>query len=123
MSEDFDVECVACGACCSGKRDYVQVFWHDAEKLGAARVAELVAEPVGEHPASVGRPAEAERYMRMTKGRCAALTNPTPDQFVCAVYEDRPVLCHALERGGSACRDARARAALFQVRPGNAPGT
>ena len=121
MSEEFD--CVACGACCSGIRDYVQVFWHDAEKLGAARVAELVAEPVGEHPASVGRPAELQRFMKMTQGHCAALRSPTPEQFLCSVYEDRPTLCHALERGGSSCRAARARRALFQTRPGNAPGT
>src|SRR5215472_12033149 len=53
LGEKYD--CVSCGACCFGKRDYVQVFAHDAATLGHARTAELVAPAVGEIPASVGR--------------------------------------------------------------------
>lgn len=111
LSEEYD--CTACGACCYGRRDYVQVFADDAARLGEARLAELVALPVGEHPASVGRPAEPQRFMKMTQGHCTALRSPTDDQFLCAVYEDRPFLCRAFEPGSGSCLDARARRALL----------
>ena len=105
--EQFD--CVTCGACCYGRRDYVQVFMHDAERLGLARVAQLVADPVAESPASAGRPAEPQRYMKMRDGCCIALQTSVPNQFLCAVYEDRPTLCRALAPGSSSCLEARAR--------------
>jgi hypothetical protein len=107
LTETYD--CTSCGACCYGKRDYVQVFADDAAKLGPARTAELVARPVGEIPASVGRPAEPKRFMKMTHGHCVALDTSLPNRFLCAVYEDRPVLCRALEPGSAACLEARAR--------------
>ena len=102
-------ECTTCGACCFGKRDYVQVFPDDAARLGPARTAELVAPPVGEIPASVGRSAEPRRFMKMTHGHCQALRTEVPGQFLCAVYEDRPMLCRALEPGSAPCLEARAR--------------
>jgi len=111
LAETYD--CESCGACCFGRRDYVQVFPHDAKRLGRARVSKLVAAAVGEHPASEGRPAEPERYMKMIGGHCAALHSPAPDRFHCAVYEDRPTLCRALEPGSQSCLDARARQAVF----------
>lgn len=100
---------MSCGACCFGKRDYVQVFAHDAARLGPVRTAELVAPPVGEIPASVGRAAEPKRFMKMTHGHCVALSTDVPGRFLCTVYEDRPVLCRALEPGSAACLEARAR--------------
>jgi Fe-S-cluster containining protein len=90
-------------------RDYVQVFPHDAALLGPERMAELVAPSIGESPATLGRVAEPQRFMKMTEGRCQALCNDVPNQFLCAVYEDRPTLCRALEPGSSPCLEARAR--------------
>jgi Fe-S-cluster containining protein len=107
LGEKYD--CVTCGACCFGKRDYVQVFAHDAAMLGLARTAELVAPAIGEIPASVGRESEPKRFMKMTHGRCIALNTTIPNRFLCTVYEDRPVLCRALEPGSAACLEARAR--------------
>ena len=110
MSDKYD--CTTCGACCFGKRDYVQVFSHDIERLGDERTEELVAPAVGESPASVGRAAEPERFMKMTAGHCIALSISVPNQFLCAVYENRPTLCRALEPGTSPCLEARARHGL-----------
>jgi uncharacterized protein len=107
LGETYD--CTTCGACCYGRRDYVQVFPHDAARLGAARTAELVAPAVGEIPASVGRESEPKRFMKMTHGHCIALHTAVPNRFLCAVYEDRPVLCRALEPGSAPCLEARAR--------------
>lgn len=118
MSETYD--CVACGACCFGRRDYVQVFAHDVAKLGAARTAELVAESVGEIPASVGRASEPRRFMKMIDGHCGALRTDVPNQYLCAVYDDRPVLCHALEPGSSPCLEARARRGVGPRAPSGA---
>ncbi len=87
----------------------MQVFAHDAARLGAARMAEFVAPAVGEIPASVGRPSEPQRFMKMTQGHCGALRTAVPNQFLCAVYEERPTLCRALEPGSDCCREARAR--------------
>jgi len=87
----------------------VQVFADDVARLGKARTAELVAAPVDEIPASVGRPAEPRRFMAMTHGHCKALRTDVPDRFLCAVYEDRPMLCHALAPGSTPCLEARAR--------------
>ena len=107
LRETYD--CMTCGACCFGKRDYVQVFAHDAAMLGPARTAELVAPAIGQIPASVGRESEPKRFMKMTHGHCIALNTATPDRFLCTIYEDRPVLCRALEPGSAACLEARAR--------------
>ena len=107
MREEYD--CTTCGACCFGKRDYVQVFAHDAALLGPARTAELVAPAIAQIPASVGRESEPKRFMKMTHGHCIALSTATPNRFLCTVYEDRPVLCRALEPGSAACLEARAR--------------
>ena len=112
LGENYD--CTTCGACCFGKRDYVQVFAHDAERLGPARTAELVAPPVGEIPASVGRESEPKRFMKMTHGHCIALSTAKPGRFLCTVYEDRPVLCRALEPGSAACLEARARMKVLE---------
>ena len=107
LNEQYD--CLSCGACCYGKRDYVQVFTHDAVRLGPARMEEFVALPIGEAPASVGRAAEPVRFMKMTDGHCKALCTTTPKRFECSVYENRPTLCRALEPGSGPCLEARVR--------------
>jgi Fe-S-cluster containining protein len=113
LREEYD--CTTCGACCFGKRDYVQVFAHDAAMLGPARTAELVAPAIAQIPASVGRESEPKRFMKMTHGHCVALSTATPNRFLCTVYEDRPVLCRALEPGSAACLEARARMKVFSA--------
>ena len=107
LGENYD--CTACGACCFGKRDYVQVFADDVARLGPARTAQFVAPAAGESPASVGRPSEPQRFMKMTHGHCTALRTEVPNRFLCAVYEDRPMLCRALVPGSAPCLEARAR--------------
>jgi Fe-S-cluster containining protein len=111
LGQEYD--CTTCGACCFGKRDYVQVFAHDAARLGAARTAELVAPAIGEIPASVGRAPEPKRFMKMTHGHCIALRTDVPNRLLCAVYDDRPVLCRALEPGSAPCLEARARRGIY----------
>jgi uncharacterized protein len=106
---------MTCGACCFGQRDYVQVFADDAERLGAIRTAELVAPALGEIPASIGRESEPKRFMRMTHGHCIALRTAVQNRFLCAVYEDRPMLCRALEPGSAPCLEARARMRVLRV--------
>ena len=90
----------------------MQVFADDVARLGSARTAELVAAPVAQIPASVGRASEPQRYMKMVDGRCKALSTDVPNRFLCAVYEDRPILCRALEPGSASCLEARARRGL-----------
>ena len=107
LGETYD--CTSCGACCFGRRDYVQVFPDDLARLGTARAAEFVAPASGEIPASVGRESEPKRFMKMTHGHCSALRTDVPNRFLCAVYEDRPMLCRALEPGSAPCLEARAR--------------
>jgi Fe-S-cluster containining protein len=41
---------------------------------------------------------ENKAYMRIEDGRCAALNGT-----LCAIYEERPEICRALERGSPAC--------------------
>ena len=106
MGKNYD--CTTCGACCFGKRDYVQVFADDVARLGPARTAELVAPAIGEIPASFGRESEPQRYMKMTHGKCKALSTVVSNRFLCTVYEDRPMLCRALEPGSAPCLEARA---------------
>ena len=112
LGENYD--CTACGACCFGKRDYVQVFADDIARLGPARTAELVAPSTGEIPASVGRASEPKRFMKMTHGHCSALLTAVPNRFLCAVYEDRPMLCRALQPGSAPCLEARARLEVYR---------
>ncbi len=109
-----NLDCVTCGACCFGQNNYVQVFADDVARLGPEQTATYVAEPVSSTLPSVGRPAEAERFMKMKGGHCSALRTPEPNQprWLCAVYEDRPTLCRAFERGSASCLAARARRGL-----------
>lgn len=109
---DTNYDCTTCGACCYGRRDYVQVFPHDAARLGPEKTAQYVDESADEIPASVGRASEPRRFMKMVDGHCCALRTEVPGRFTCAIYEDRPVLCRALEPGSSSCLEARARRGL-----------
>jgi Fe-S-cluster containining protein len=46
-------------------------------------------------------------YLRLDEGRCAALQIEPGPRFLCAIYEVRPDVCRALERGSGACRGER----------------
>ena len=48
-------------------------------------------------------------YMRMDDGHCAALARDALGQYACQIYERRPEVCRALERGSSACEAERER--------------
>lgn len=119
LSETYD--CVSCGACCYGKRDYVQVFADDVTRLTEARQDRFMAAAVGESPASTGRAAEPQRFMKMTHGHCAALDTSVPHHFPCKVYEARPMLCRAFEPGSRPCLEARARRNVT-AHPSSPPG-
>lgn len=51
---------------------------------------------------------ERHAFMRMDGGRCIAL-RVQDGQTRCVIYERRPAVCRALERGGPACEAERAR--------------
>jgi Fe-S-cluster containining protein len=96
---DSDVpECVACGACCHQQSpDAVPLFQIDLGRFEQRDHA---------HTRTVG----AGVCMSLLDGRCVALVvdalRPT---YLCAIYDRRPDACRAFERGGPACREARAR--------------
>lgn len=91
--------CTACGACCfSTLPEYVRVFGFDWDRMGDA--ARELTHFIGNRC-----------YMRLEEGRCAALRiDPEAEggaRFTCAIYEERPDACRALERGSGACRADR----------------
>lgn len=104
--------CTHCGACCfSESPRHARVTGDDYERLGedAARLVVFLGN---------------QAFMRIVAraggtSRCAALVvDPPRRAFFCAVYERRPEVCRALERGSPACaaereqKGPRARRAL-----------
>lgn len=55
---------------------------------------------------------DGESYMRLDRtgpvGRCAALGIAEDGRFACTVYERRPEICRAFERGSASCLADRA---------------
>lgn len=89
------LDCRRCGACCtSPSARHVPVTGADYEALGD-RAEELTDWT------------ESHAFMRMTGGHCIALSIE-PDSVRCTIYETRPEICRALERGGPACEVERA---------------
>lgn len=91
-------ECTACGVCCfSMLPEYVRVFGCDWDRMSDE--ARTYTEFLGNRC-----------YMRLEGGHCAALrievSGPAP-RFLCAIYEERPDACRALERGSGSCRGER----------------
>ena len=83
-------DCTACGTCCfSLLEDYVAVTGDDHARLGDDAEGYVVFH---------GNKA----YMRMAKGRCAALLLDD-GRFLCGVYEGRPDTCRDLARDSAAC--------------------
>lgn len=93
-------ECTRCGACCFSRSPrYLRVFGGDYERLGddAERLTHFI-----DHRA----------FMRLEDDHCAALTyDPASARFLCSVYDRRPDVCRALERGSGHCAGERAEKA------------
>lgn len=98
-------ECLACGACCFSRLNtYVRVTGDDYARLGEQ--AEQATHFVGNRC-----------YMRMEGGHCAAL-ELRAGQLACSLYERRPEVCRALERGSPSCaaeRDEKAERARLAL--------
>jgi Fe-S-cluster containining protein len=102
-------ECLACGACCFSTLDaYVRVTGDDYARLGDRAEALVLWR-------------DNRAFMRMERGRCAALAI-RGGQFVCTVYDDRPQVCRDLLRGSPECegeritKGDRPKAALARLR-------
>lgn len=98
---ELPVSCLACGACCRSEgRAYVRVTGDDWTRLGAE--AERWAHFLG-HRA----------YLRMRGGACAALEIRRNEGggavHFCTIYDRRPEVCRALERGSPQCEAERMR--------------
>jgi Fe-S-cluster containining protein len=80
-------KCEGCGACCAHKGDdkWVEVTAHDALHI----------------PDQFLQPGDIEPFaMRQTSdGRCICLG----DDKRCLIYENRPAICRAVQRGDSIC--------------------
>jgi Fe-S-cluster containining protein len=89
-------ECIACGTCCfSTLPEYVRVFGCDWDRMD-------------DHARSFTEFIGNRCYLRIEDGHCAALTiDPVERRYLCAIYEQRPDACRALERGSGACRGER----------------
>jgi Fe-S-cluster containining protein len=91
-------DCQRCGVCCfSESAEYVWVTGYDWTVLGDR--ADELAQFIGNRA-----------FMRMAQGHCAALeirpqagSSPV---FFCSIYERRPEICRALERGSPECEAA-----------------
>ena len=92
--EGFD--CLACGACCYGPEDYVDLLPSDLSNLSARSLARYT---VRRGP---------RRALRMVQGHCAALKS-RQGHFSCRLYSQRPRACRVVERGSLECLDARRR--------------
>jgi Fe-S-cluster containining protein len=93
-------ECQSCGTCCfSYAEDYLRVSGRDYERLGddAERLVHFI---------------ENRAYLRITDGHCVALElDGESGRFRCSIYERRPDVCRALERGSGHCAAERAEKA------------
>lgn len=93
---DIPGDCTECGVCCTsvGVR-HAPVSGDDWSRLGddAERVTHWIAN---------------RAFMRIELGRCVALERRGA-RLACAIYERRPEVCRALERGSPACEAEIAR--------------
>ena len=93
-------ECTRCGACCFSRSPrYLRVFGRDYERLGedAERLTHFI---------------DNRAFLRIEDNHCAALTyDSASERFLCSIYERRPDVCRALERGSGHCAAERAEKA------------
>lgn len=104
-------DCRDCGRCCFDEdATYLPVFFVDLDRMS-------------ERTRAFTREADGRSFMALREGRCAALTiDPVAGRFVCGIYEERPDVCRALERGSAQClgyretKAERPKLALLRVR-------
>jgi Fe-S-cluster containining protein len=106
--DDRFPDCRACGACCTARAPHVRVLGDDHARLGDDADALTVWHG---HRA----------YLRVRPdGDCVALVRePAENRVTCGIYDRRPDLCRALERGSPACEAelARKRPELLRATP------
>ncbi|MEO7699021.1 MAG: YkgJ family cysteine cluster protein [Opitutus sp.] len=89
-------DCQRCGVCCFSESDeYVWVTGYDWTQLGGD--VDRLAHFIGNRA-----------FMKMSAGHCVALqisraADGSP-HFCCSVYDRRPEICRALERGSPECQ-------------------
>lgn len=98
-------DCATCGACCREAFDTTPVDDGDVATLAHAAAYVRRHEDGWRDLLRVPSPTGAGT-------RCAALTGDGSTPFRCTIYAHRPEACSGLERGGEACRFARARVGL-----------
>ena len=82
--------------------DQSEFYWRAICVVGAFTFAESYTERLTQF---IGN----RVYMRMAEGHCAALTYDSASaEFLCSIYERRPDVCRALERGSGHCAAERA---------------
>jgi Fe-S-cluster containining protein len=95
-----ELDCTACGVCCHGMK--VVLYPEDEARLSADEVLTLTKlddEAV-------------ERTMRqVARKRCIAL-RVEGGRYLCSIYDRRPGVCIAFERGGRRCLERREVAPL-----------
>lgn len=93
----IDVEgipaCLECGTCCfSTLPEYLRVFGIDLDRMDDR--AQALTHFIGNRC-----------YLQLDEGHCKALViDPVARRYVCSIYEMRPDVCRALERGSGQCR-------------------
>ncbi|HEX4869695.1 MAG TPA: YkgJ family cysteine cluster protein [Moraxellaceae bacterium] len=95
--------CLRCGACCSTFR--VSFYW-----------AETSAHPVGRVPValtnSLGPVTRCMQGTDQPQPRCVALRGTVGEGVSCAIYAERPSVCHEVQPGDACCAKARAHHGL-----------
>jgi Fe-S-cluster containining protein len=85
--------CLECGTCCfSTLPEYLRVFGVDLDRMDDR--AQALTHFIGNRC-----------YLQLDEGHCKALViDPAARRYVCSIYEMRPDVCRALERGSGQCR-------------------
>lgn len=95
--------CQSCGACCAYSREWPRFTTEDDADLDRIPATYV---------------AEDRRGMRCDGDRCSALEGEIGVSTACAIYVDRPDVCHACEAGDEACAMARRRHGLAPLPAG-----
>ncbi|EJT02198.1 YkgJ family cysteine cluster protein [Rhizobium sp. CCGE 510] len=93
MNSLSDVDCQACGACCSFSADWPRFSTESDDALDLLPPRFVAADETG---------------MRCSGSRCDALSGRVGFETSCLVYEIRPVVCRECVPGDDACLMARA---------------
>lgn len=107
MRKDGELDCCACGACCTGHSsdgDYVPVTRLDRRRLTSKYVKKLIRlDRVDEHGAQEALP--LKRFGEHEA--CVALKGKLGRDIACDIYAQRPEFCRAFEKGSAECLKRR----------------